>query len=104
MTIPDALRDLADRLAHADKGERFPKQLTAEAVGTLVAAAEEVEHMEAALVKAAEGLLFCAAMNAQDVPEPWKQHLDALSIALGRVEGPRGRPRAAIAAALGEQG
>ena len=44
MTIPDALRDLADRLAHADKGERFPKKLTAEAVSTLVAAAEEWER------------------------------------------------------------
>ena len=44
-----------------------------------------VEIIEA-LCDAANGLLFCAAMNAQDVPEPWKQHLDALSIALGRVE------------------
>ena len=39
-----------------------------------------------ALCDAANGLLFCAAMNVQDVPEPWKQHLDALSTALGRVE------------------
>lgn len=53
MTIPDALRELADRLAHADRGERFPKTLTAEAVGTLVAAADEVEQMEKRLVREA---------------------------------------------------
>ena len=64
MTIPDALRDLADRLAHADTGERFPKQLTAEAVGTLVAAAHECEKLEKERDEArevhAEEVLRCA--------------------------------------------
>ena len=40
MTLPDALLALADRLADADSGDRFPTALTCDAVGTLMAAEE----------------------------------------------------------------